>query len=91
MAARSAGEVLVELIGGPPLGRAPDLGGLEEADLTDLARRFVERYRLQLTIVADPPDPTVPYGATLPGPGARLEGPTFDKWLETDDAARLVT
>ena len=52
---------------------------------------FVERYRLQLTIVADPPDPTVPYGGTLPGDGARLEGPSFDKWLETDDAARLVT
>ena len=91
VAARTVAEVLVELTEGPPLGRAPDMGGPEEADVADLARRFVDHYRLELTVVADLPDRTVPYGATLPGPGARLEGPTFDKWLETDDAARLAT
>jgi uncharacterized protein YbjT (DUF2867 family) len=90
VAARTVGEVLVELTEGPPSSRAPDLGGPEEADLIDLARRFVERYRLHLTIVADPADGTVPYGATVPRAGARLDGPGFEEWLETDDAARLA-
>lgn len=90
VAARTVGEVLVQVIEGPPLGRAPDLGGPEEADLIDLARRFVERYRLHVTIVADPADRTLPYGATLPTAGARLDGPTFEEWLKTEDAARLA-
>jgi hypothetical protein len=90
VAARTVATVLVELIGGPPLGKAPELGGPEEADLVALARWFVERYGLQFTVVAAAADPTVPYGATLPDPGARLEGPSFGEWLETDDAARLA-
>ena len=89
VAARTAASVLVELVGGPPLGNAPDLGGPEEADLVALARKFVEHFGLRIPVVAAAADPTVPYGATLPGGGARLEGPTFDEWLETEDAARL--
>lgn len=91
VAARTVARVLVELVGGPPLGMAPDLGGPEEADLAALARQFVERYQLAVSVVAAAADPSVPYGATLPGPDARLEGPTFREWLETEDAARLAT
>ena len=90
VAARSVAKVLVQLVGGPPLGRATDLGGPEEADLVALAARFVERYGLAMRVVAVDPDPAVPFGATLPGPDARLEGPTFDEWLESEDAARLL-
>jgi uncharacterized protein YbjT (DUF2867 family) len=90
VAARTAASVLVELVGGPPLGKAPDLGGPQEADLVALARKFVEHFGLRIPVVAAAVDPTVPYGATLPGPGARLEGPAFDEWLETEDAARLA-
>ncbi|HEX8967900.1 MAG TPA: NAD(P)H-binding protein [Chloroflexota bacterium] len=90
VAARTVARVLVELLGRSPQGMAADLGGPEEADLVALARQFVERFGLPVTVVATDPDRTVPYGATLPGPGARLEGPRFDEWLETDDAARLA-
>jgi uncharacterized protein YbjT (DUF2867 family) len=90
VAARTVASVLVELVGGSPLGKAPDLGGPEEADLVALARKFVEHFGLHISVVAAAPDPTVPYGATLPGPDARLAGPTFDEWLETEDAARLA-
>jgi uncharacterized protein YbjT (DUF2867 family) len=91
VAARTVANVLMELAGGPALGKAPDLGGPEQADLVALARQFVARYALQLSVIAAAADPTVPYGATLPAPGARLEGPTFAAWLETDDAAQLAT
>jgi uncharacterized protein YbjT (DUF2867 family) len=90
VAARTVGERLVELAAEAPAGRAPDLAGPAQATLPDLARAFVTRFGLQIRVVAAPADPTVPPGATLPGPGARLEGPTFDQWLETDDAARLA-
>jgi hypothetical protein len=29
-------------------------------------------------------------GALLPAAGARLEGPTFEEWLTSDDAATLA-
>jgi uncharacterized protein YbjT (DUF2867 family) len=90
VAARTVASVLVELVGGPPLGMAPDLGGPEQADLVALVRKFVEHFDLRIPVLAAAPDPSVPYGATLPGSGARLEGPTFDEWLETEDAARLA-
>jgi uncharacterized protein YbjT (DUF2867 family) len=90
VAARTVASVLVELVGGRPRGMTPDLGGPEEADLVELARKFVEHFELRIPVLAAVPDPSVPYGATLPGPGARLEGPTFQKWLESEDAARLA-
>jgi hypothetical protein len=90
VAARHVSELLVELIGGPPLGRALDLGRPEGADLVALARRFVERYDMHRTVVAATANPAVPHGATLPGAGVRLEGPRFGGWLEPEDAARLA-
>jgi hypothetical protein len=44
---------------------------------------------LKIEAVSDPANPEVRLmeaGALLPGPGARLEGPTFEQWLETDAA-----
>jgi uncharacterized protein YbjT (DUF2867 family) len=90
VAARTVAKVLVELVDGAPLGRAPDLGGPEESDLVTLARQFVQRYGPPVTVVAADADSAVPYGATLPSRNARLEGPTFGEWLETSDAARLA-
>jgi hypothetical protein len=84
------GDHLVTLAGQAPIGRAPDLAGPAQADLVAMARAFADRFGLQLTVVPANPDPTVPTGATLPGPGARIDGPTFDQWLETEDAARLA-
>lgn len=91
VAARTVGEVLAELAAGEPVGRAPDLAGPHPARLVELARAFVEHRGVDLTIEPDseamagaPPD------ALLPGPGARLEGPSFEQWLEGEDAAALT-
>ncbi len=89
VAARTVATVLVELAGGPALGRATDLAGPAEAELIALAREYVKHFRLPLTVVESAANPGVPYGATLPGPEARLEGPTFEQWLESDDAATI--
>ena len=90
VAARTTARVLLELASGPALGRAADLGGPEQAELASLATRYVEHFGIDITVREGAADPNVPYGATLPGTGARLEGPTFGEWLETDDAARLL-
>jgi uncharacterized protein YbjT (DUF2867 family) len=88
VAARTVAAVLVELVEGPPRGQAGELAGPEASDLVTLARAFAERRGLEVEIV-DEDDPAVPDGALLPGPGARLEGPSFGEWLWSEDALRV--
>jgi uncharacterized protein YbjT (DUF2867 family) len=91
VAARTVGHVLAELAAGEPLGRAPDLGGPRLERLVELARTFVERRGGGLRIEPDTESMAgVPADALLPGPGARLEGPGFSEWLESEDAAALT-
>lgn len=87
VAARTVGHALAELAAGAPRGRVPDLAGPEQADLATLARRLAEHSRLDVEVEAL--DPQVPAGALIPGDGARIEGPTFEQWLTSDDAANL--
>ena len=89
VAARTTARILVDVASGHALGRAADLAGPEQAELVTLASRYVEHFGIDVTIREVAADPSIPYGATLPGAEARLEGPTFDDWLETDDAALL--
>ena len=91
VAARTVGRVLVELLREPGRGGlAADLGGPDERDLAELVSAFAARFRIETTVIEGDPTRGVPFGATLPSAGARLEGPTFDEWLMTDDAARLA-
>jgi uncharacterized protein YbjT (DUF2867 family) len=90
IAARSVGQLLVETAEQPARGMAVDLAGPAQADLPDMARAFVTHFGLHITVSSLPPDATVPFGATLPGGGARVEGPRFEQWLESDDATRLA-
>jgi uncharacterized protein YbjT (DUF2867 family) len=85
VAARTVGDVLVEIAAGAPRGRADDLAGPEPADLVELARAFADRRGLELEIVVDDSGPGIPPGALLPGDDARLAGPTFAEWLAGDD------
>lgn len=90
VAARTAAAVLVEVAEGPPSGRARDLAGPEEANLVDLARRLVEHRGEAIDIEPDTESfAALPPGARLPDDDARLEGPTFEEWLATEDAAAL--
>lgn len=90
VAARSVAEVLVELAERAPQHGVPDLAGPQEADLVNLARAFVKRRGLSIAIHPDSESVTgIPRQALLPEAGARIEGPTFEEWLESDDAANL--
>ncbi len=91
VAARTVGEVLVDLAEAAPAGMADELGGPEVLDLVAMARRLAAR-RGAGARVAGAPLPggsgrAMRSGALLPGPGARLEGPTFGEWLEGEDAS----
>ena len=91
VAARTVAAVLVDLAEGAATGRAPDLAGPEEADLVTLARRLVQRRGKSIQIHPDDDSvAAIPPHAFLPGPGARIEGPTFDEWLDSEDAAALA-
>jgi hypothetical protein len=90
VAARTAAAVLVEVAEGPPAGRARDLAGPEEADLVALARRLVEHRGEAIEIEPDTESfGALPPRARLTDDDARLEGPTFEEWLRTEDAAAL--
>jgi uncharacterized protein YbjT (DUF2867 family) len=91
VAARTVAECLVELAEDAPDARAADLAGPAQLFLVDMARAFVQRYQLDLLVEPVPGDPSVPDGAILPRIAeARLAGPSFEAWLESDDAARLA-
>lgn len=91
VAARVVAETLLTVAEQPPAGRAPDLAGPRPARLVDLATAFAARYAPGVKIIPDTgtmanlgPD------ALLPGPGARLRGPGFEEWLNSEDAATLA-
>lgn len=90
IAARTLADILVDVAEQRPGGRASDLAGPQEANLVDLARAFVAKRGQDLKVVADTETmASVPDGGLLPGPGARIEGPTFEQWLDSDAAAAL--
>jgi uncharacterized protein YbjT (DUF2867 family) len=96
VAARSVGEVLVELAAAPgavPPGGWPmvEIAGPREERLIDAAMLFLSRTgrHLKIEIADGAGDPTTQLaeaGALLPGPRARLVGPTFEQWLEAQAA-----
>ena len=64
-----------------------EVAGPREENLAELARMLVARRGTPVTVteVRDPADPDAGLQATgglLPGPGARLAGPTFAEWLD---------
>jgi len=104
VAARNVAEALADLAiepdSAPAPGSAgapfPEIAGPRAEDLVDLAARLVARRGDPSLIetVSDPADPdrdVFENGGLLPGPGAMLAGPTFEEWLDTDDAALGVT
>jgi uncharacterized protein YbjT (DUF2867 family) len=91
VAARTVAEALLELAEAGPVGRAPDLGGPQQADLVTLARTFVRHRGAPITVQPDAGSVAgIPPGALLPENGARIQGPTFEEWLASDDAAALA-
>jgi len=93
VAARAVAEVLVEAatadwVSDPE--RVVEVAGPREEDLAALARLFVKRTgdSVQIEEVvneADPDHHLYESGALLPGASAKLAGPTFEEWLDSND------
>jgi uncharacterized protein YbjT (DUF2867 family) len=66
-----------------------EVAGPREENLVELARMLAARRGTPVTVqgVRDPADPDAEIqaaGGLLPGPGARLAGPTFAEWLDRE-------
>lgn len=89
VAAATVGAALAGLAAAPPAGRVPDLAGPEPADLLSLTRRLVahrgDKVRLLPLRLPGAAGTAMRTGALLPGPGARLAGPTFQEWLQAQE------
>lgn len=88
VAARSVGEVLADLATGPlPSGtQITEVAGPREENLAEMARLLAARQghpaKIEEVVNTDDPDHELNVnGATLPGPGAILTGPTYPDWL----------
>ena len=76
VAARTVAEAVVDVLGGAEIA---EVAGPRAERLVDVARLLGDAEE-----VSDPDDPDrdlFANGALLPGPGARLAGPTFEEWL----------
>jgi uncharacterized protein YbjT (DUF2867 family) len=91
VAARAVAEVIADVIeadaAGADVSGTIEVAGPQEEDLLALATELAARRGSPATIdaVRDPGDPDAEMQATgglLPGPGARLVGPTFRQWLD---------
>jgi uncharacterized protein YbjT (DUF2867 family) len=90
IAARSVAEALADLVegadGAPRGNPVSEVAGPREESLVEVAKLLVARNGDQLEIAAgeapDDPEALWAAGALLPGPIARLAGPTFEEWLD---------
>jgi uncharacterized protein YbjT (DUF2867 family) len=88
VAARTVAEALADLAADPDPVPGPmlEVAGPREENLAEMARLLVAHRALPLQIeeVKDPVDDEgYESGLALPGPGARLGGPTFEQWLSS--------
>jgi uncharacterized protein YbjT (DUF2867 family) len=99
VASRAVAQALVDLATDPAWAASParsedplpEIAGPREENLVDMATLFVARRGTSLRIqgVTDPTDPDDKIwedGSLLPNPHATLAGPTFEEWLDSDDA-----
>jgi uncharacterized protein YbjT (DUF2867 family) len=99
VASRAVAQGLVDLATDPEWAASParseaplpEIAGPREQNLVELAELYVARRRLPLRIegVTDPSDPDDALyqdGSLRPSPHATIAGPTFEEWLDSDDA-----
>jgi hypothetical protein len=93
VSARTVAEALVDLAIAPDAefdaAETVEVAGPREERLVDAARLLAARRGESLRVEESPIDPSDPdseryaNGAALPGPDAKLAGPTFEEWLDT--------
>jgi len=84
VAARTVAEELAAMVtDGTPAGPTVDIAGPRVEQLAEVARLQVgDRLRIEEVTDASDPDAVLwAEGASLPGPDAKLAGPTFEEWL----------
>jgi uncharacterized protein YbjT (DUF2867 family) len=99
VASRAVARALIDLATDPEWAASPtrselpfpEIAGPSEDNLVDMATLFVAHRGISLRIqeVTDPSDTDHAIwidGSLLPGPHASLAGPTFQAWLDSDDA-----
>ena len=93
VSARTVAEALVDLATAPDAefeaAETTEVAGPREERLADAARLLAARRGdgLRVEEASDPSDPDserYANGAALPGPGATLDGPTFEEWLDAE-------
>lgn len=89
VAARAVGRYLVDVASSDSPERQREIAGPQAADLVELTRRFVSHHNMNVEVIPATRRDT-PAGALLPGAEAVIIGPTFDEWLNTPDASRLI-
>jgi uncharacterized protein YbjT (DUF2867 family) len=92
VSARTVAEALVKLATAPDpefdAAETTEVAGPREERLAEAARLLAARRGEGLRVEESPSDPSDPdsqryaNGAALPGPDAKLAGPTFDEWLD---------
>ena len=91
VAARALAEVLVATATGAPSEEMFEVAGPESASLVDLARLLVGHRGRRVRVVGvgmpGASGRAMRAGGLLPSPGARIVGPRFEAWLESEDAA----
>ena len=88
VAARAVAEALAELLAEPePTGPTSEVAGPRAERLVELARLLAEHRGESLEISETteffPEGDVYDSDATLPGPGAKLVGPTYEEWLKS--------
>jgi len=93
VAARTVAEALVDLATDPdapaqpaPGTLIPEIAGPREENLAEAAKLLGARRGIEVVGVDDPDDPDAEIyakGGLLPSPHAKLAGPTFREWLDT--------
>lgn len=88
VAARTVAEALADLAVDPTAAPGPTLevAGPREENLVEMAKLLIARRgnSLRVEAVSDPVDGDAnESGVLLPGPDARLGGPTFEEWLDS--------
>ncbi len=90
IAARSVAEALADLVDGAdssPVGKPiAEVAGPRAESLVEVARLFAAHngngLRIEPGEWPDDPEGLYPGGALLPGPVAKLAGPTYEEWLQ---------
>jgi uncharacterized protein YbjT (DUF2867 family) len=94
IAARTVGELLVEVATAPVLPQNLEVAGPEREYLPDLSQAIVRRQGRRVVVlpfsIPGKGGAALRSGGQLPTSDVRVAGPTFSEWIEGDDPLRIV-